>query len=126
MTDVLLLIGYLDPTTFLGGSMALDPDAARRIFEAQIAKPLRMSVEEAAFGIYQVATAQIFDLIHKITVERGLDPRDFVLHSFGGTCGLLAATFAQELKVKRVIVPYTASVNCAWASSQPISCTNIR
>ena len=113
LTDVLLLIGYLDPTTFLGGSMALDTDAARRIFEAQIAKPLRMSVEEAAFGIYQVATAQIFDLIHKITVERGLDPRDFVLHSFGGTCGLLAATFAQELKVKRVIVPYTASVNCA-------------
>ena len=72
-----------------------------------------MSVEEAAFGIYQIATAQVFDLIHKITVERGLDPRDFVLHSFGGTCGLLAAMFAQELKVKRVIVPYTASVNCA-------------
>jgi N-methylhydantoinase A len=113
LTDVLLLIGYLDPATFLGGSMALDPQAARRVFEAKIAKPLGMSVEDAAFGIYQIATAQIFDLIHKITVERGLDPRDFVLHSFGGTCGLLAAMFAQELQVKRVVVPYTASVNCA-------------
>jgi N-methylhydantoinase A len=93
--------------------MTLDPLATRRVFEAKIAKPLDQSVEEAAFGIYQIATAQVFDLIHKITVERGLDPRDFVLHSFGGTCGLLAAMFAQELKMKRVIVPYTASVNCA-------------
>jgi N-methylhydantoinase A len=113
LTDVLLLIGYLDPARFLSGSMALDSQAARRIFETKIAKPLGMSLEEAAFGIYQIATAQVFDLIHKITVERGLDPRDFVLHSFGGTCGLLAAMFAQELKVKRIIVPYTASVNCA-------------
>lgn len=113
LTDVLLLIGYLDPSTFLRGSMELDRSAANRIFETNIAKPLSRTVEEAAFGIYQIATAQVFDLIHKITVERGLDPRDFVLHSFGGTCSLLAAMFAQELKVKRVIIPYTASVNCA-------------
>jgi N-methylhydantoinase A len=113
LTDVLLLIGYLDPTTFLGGSMKLDVHAAHRAFDSQIAKPMGMSTEQAAFGIYQIAAAQIFDLIHKITVERGLDPRDFVLHSFGGTCGLLAATFGQELRVKRVVVPCTASVNCA-------------
>ncbi len=113
LTDVLLLIGYLDPKTFLGGSMTLDPEAARRVFKVQIAEPLGMSVEEAAFGIYHIAAAQIFDLIHKITVERGLDPRDFVLHAFGGTCGLLAGVFGPELNVKRVIVPYTASVNCA-------------
>ena len=113
LTDVLLLIGYLDPKTFLGGSMTLDFAAAQRVFKAQIAEPLGMSVEEAAFGIYRIAVAQIFDLIHKITVERGLDPRDFVLHAFGGTCGLLAGVFGQELNVKRVVVPYTASVNCA-------------
>jgi len=113
LTDVLLLIGYLDRNTFLGGTVALDCVAARRVFAAQIAEPLRMSVEDAAFGIYQIAAAQIFDLIHKITVERGLDPRDFVLHAFGGTCGILAGTFAPELKVKRVVIPYTASVNCS-------------
>src|SRR5262245_27301065 len=89
LTDVLLLIGYLDPATFLSGSMALDPLTTRRVFEDKVAIPLGMSVDEAAFGIYEIATAQVFDLIHKITVERGLDPRDFVLHSFGGTCGLL-------------------------------------
>jgi N-methylhydantoinase A len=113
LTDVLLLIGYLDPNTFLRGTMTLDREAARRVFKAQIADALAMSVEEAAFGIYRIAAAQIFDLIHKITVERGFDPRDFVLHAFGGTCGLLAGAFGPELNVKRIVVPYTASVNCA-------------
>jgi N-methylhydantoinase A len=114
LTDVFMLIGYMDPSTFLGGSMRLDPAAARRVFAEKIAEPLRMDVEEAAFGIYRVATAQISDLIHEITVERGLDPRDFVLHAFGGSCGIVAGTFGAELGVKRIIVPYTASVNCAF------------
>jgi N-methylhydantoinase A len=114
LTDVLLLIGYMDPNTFLGGTMTLDVDGARRIFKSKIADPLGMPVEEAAFGIYRVACAQITDLIHEITVERGLDPRDFVLHAFGGTCGLLCGVFGQELSVRRVIVPYTAAVNCAF------------
>jgi N-methylhydantoinase A len=114
LTDVMLLIGYMDPGTFLGGSITLDAAAARRVFKAKIADPLKMSVEEAAFGIYRVAAAQITDLIHEITVERGLDPRDFVLHAFGGSCGLLCGVFGQELQVRRVVVPYTASVNCAF------------
>ena len=59
-------------------------------------------------------SAQIADLIHEITVERGLDPRDFVLHSFGGSCGMLAGMFGAELNVKQIVVPYTASVNCAF------------
>lgn len=113
LTDVLLLIGYLDPKTFLGGSVPLHVERARRTFAAKIASPLSMQPEEAAIGIYKVAAAQITDLIHKITVQRGLDPRDFVIHAFGGTCGMLAGTFAPELKVKRVVIPYTASVNSA-------------
>ena len=73
-----------------------------------------MSVEEAAIGIYRIAAAQITDLIHEITVERGLDPRDFVLHAFGGSCGLLCGVFGAELGVRRIVVPYTASVNAAF------------
>ncbi len=114
LTDVLLLIGYIDPARFLRGSMALDVDAARHAFREKIAEPMGMSVEEAAFGIFRVANAQIHDLIHKITVEQGLDPRDFVLHAFGGSCPMLASCFAEELGVKHVIVPYAASVNCAF------------
>jgi N-methylhydantoinase A len=114
LTDVLLLIGYMDPGTFLGGSIKLDVENARRVFKGKIADPLGLPVEDAAFGIYRVACAQITDLIHEITVERGLDPRDFVLHAFGGTAGLLCGVFGQELSVRRVVVPYTASVNCAF------------
>ena len=114
LTDVFMLIGYMDPNIFLGGSMNLDKEAARRVFEAKIAKPLGLSVEEAAYGIFRIATAQITDLIREITVERGLDPRDFVLHAFGGSCGMVSATFGAELGVKKIVIPYTASVNCAF------------
>lgn len=114
LTDVMTLIGYMDAEHFLDGSLTLDLGAARRVFDEQIARPLGRTVEEAAFGIYRIAAAQISDLIHEITVERGLDPRDFVLHSFGGTCSLLSGLFGKELSVKRVVVPYTAAVHCAF------------
>ncbi len=114
LTDVMLLVGYMDPGTFLGGTISLDAEAARRVFTEKIAQPLGMSVEEAAIGIYRIAAAQIADLIHEITVERGLDPRDFVLHAFGGSCGLLCGVFGAELGVRRIVVPYTASVNAAF------------
>lgn len=114
LTDVFMLIGYMDPNIFLGGTMRLDPANARQVFEDKIARPLGISVDEAAFGVYRVATAQISDLIHEITVERGLDPRDFVLHAFGGSCGIVAGMFGAELNVKRIVIPYTASVNCAF------------
>jgi N-methylhydantoinase A len=73
-----------------------------------------MEIEEAAIGIYRIAAAQIADLIREVTVERGLDPRDFDIHSFGGSCSLFAGAFAKELAVKRVVVPFAASVNCAF------------
>lgn len=114
LTDVMLLIGYMDPGHFLRGSMSLDGENTRRIFREKVADPLGVSVEEASIGIYRIASAQITDLIRKITVERGLDPRDFVLHSFGGTCGMLASAFGEELSVRRIVIPYTASVNCAF------------
>jgi len=114
LTDVMTLIGYMDPGTFLGGSIQLDIDAARQVFDEKIAQPMGMATDEAAFGIYRIAAAQIADLIHEITVERGLDPRDFVLHAFGGTCGLLCGVFGEELNVKRIVIPYTAAVNASF------------
>ena len=114
LTDVFTLVGYMDPSSFLGGTMSLDISAARKKFRQQIAEPLGLSIEEAAFGIFRVAAAQITDLIHEITVERGLDPREFVLHAFGGSCPILASMFGAELNVKRIVVPSTASVNCAF------------
>ena len=114
LTDVAAIIGYMAPDTFLGGTVPLDVERARAVFAEKVATPLRMTVEEAASGIYRIAAAQIADLVHNVTVERGLDPRDFVLHAFGGSCGLFAGAFAKDLAVRRVVVPYTASVNCAY------------
>ena len=68
-------MGYMDPDTFLGGSIRLDFERARSIFAEQIARPLGMEVDEAAIGIYRVAVAKIADLIRNVTVERGLDPK---------------------------------------------------
>ncbi len=114
LTDVMLLVGYMHPDHFLGGTIELDYERCREIFSVKVAQPLGMSVEEAASGIYRVACSQMTDLIHEITVERGLDPRDYVLHAFGGTSPMLAGVFARELAVDRVVIPYTASVNCAF------------
>lgn len=114
LTDVMILVGYMNPENFLGGSITLDIERARSIFKEKIADPLGLGVEEAAIGIFRIAAAQITDLIHEITVERGLDPRDFVLHAFGGSCPLVCGIFGAELNVKRIVIPYTASVNCAF------------
>ena len=114
LTDVAALMGYMDPDTFLGGSIRLDFDRARSIFAEQIARPLGMEVDEAAIGIYRVAVAKIADLIRNVTVERGLDPREFVLQSFGGSGGLFAGAYAQDLSIRRVIIPHTAAVLCAF------------
>jgi N-methylhydantoinase A len=104
----------MDSTTFLGGSVPLDIAQARTVFESKVANPLGMDVDQAAIGIYRIACAQLSDLVRNVTVERGLDPRDFTLHSFGGSCGLFAGAFARELGINRVVIPFTASVNCAF------------
>jgi N-methylhydantoinase A len=113
LTDVLLIVGYMAPDHFLRGEITLDADRAREVFEARIADPLGVPVETAAVGIVRIAAAQVTDLVRQITVERGLDPREFVLHAFGGSCGMLAGMFGQELGVRRLVIPYTAAVNCA-------------
>jgi N-methylhydantoinase A len=114
LTDVAALIGYMDPGTFLGGSLPLRIEDARRMFSEKIAVPLGMDVDTAAVGIYRIACAQLADLVRSVTVERGLDPREFTLHAFGGSCGLYASAIARELGILRVVVPYTASVHCAF------------
>jgi N-methylhydantoinase A len=114
LTDVTALMGYMDPDTFLGGSIRLDFDRTRDAFAEQVARPLGMEVDEAAIGIYRVAVAKIADLIRNVTVERGLDPREFVLQSFGGSGGLFAGAYAQDLSIRRVIIPQTAAVLCAF------------
>jgi N-methylhydantoinase A len=110
VADALVVLGIIDPTTFFGGRYALDPRKAREAIDARIAQPLGLDTLDAAAGIYEVVTAKMADLIRKVTVESGHDPREFTLLSYGGAGGAHCAAFAAQLGIKRVIVPYAASV----------------
>jgi N-methylhydantoinase A len=114
LTDVAGLLGYMDAGTFLGGAIPLDFAKAAAAFESRVARPLGMTAERAAIGIYNIAAAQMADLIRQVTIERGLDPREFALYAFGGSCGLFAAALAKDLRVATLVVPAAASVNCAF------------
>lgn len=113
VTDVDLIQGYFAPEYFLGGDKEMNADAAYDAFERQIATPLGKDVETAAADIYKLTNSIISDLIREMTVEKGIDPRTFTLVSIGGAAGMHAASYARELSIPEVLVPYTASVNSA-------------
>ncbi|HEY2052425.1 MAG TPA: hydantoinase/oxoprolinase family protein [Solirubrobacterales bacterium] len=114
VVDVDAILGFFNPDFFFSGREELNVDAARRAFEEKVAKPLGMDVMEGAQAIYRLANGLFHDLLHKTTVQRGLDPRDFTLFSFGGTAGMHVASYAEELGVPRIVIPYSASVHGAF------------
>jgi N-methylhydantoinase A len=118
VTDAELVLGYLDPDNFAGGKMKLNKQAAMDSI-GQLAKPLGMNAAECAAGICRIVELQMADVIRKVTVEKGFDPRDFVLFAFGGAGPAHAGVFARELGVRKVIVPQrkAASTWCAFGAA---------
>ena len=116
LTDADLILGYLNPAFFLGGKMPLDQEAAQRAIEQKVARPLGLSVIEAAAGIYKIACSESANLIRRVSIERGHDPRDFVLFAYGGAGPVHAGMYAQHLGISRILVPFTASVHCAMGA----------
>jgi N-methylhydantoinase A len=104
VTDADVVLGLVDPTTFLGGRMPLDAAAARHAV-ATVAEPLGLTVEETAAGIVHVNSQKAALLIRQRTIEQGLDPRDFVLYVFGGAGPVHAFGFAGELGVSKMVIP---------------------
>ena len=111
VSDVDLVLGYLNPDYFLGGRMQLDREAAERAIREKVADPLGMSLTEAASGLYRITNAQMADLIRRATVERGHDPRNFVLFVEGGAGPVHCGRYAAELGIREVVVPMTSSVH---------------
>lgn len=110
VTDADLVLGYLDPGYFLGGTMTLDVEAARAAISAQVAEPLGLSLEAAALGIHQVVNESMANAARVHAVERGKDPTRLPLFAFGGAGAIHATGVARRLGSSLVIVPPFAGV----------------
>jgi len=110
ITDAQLLLGRLDPASFLSGELDGAVGDARDALERDIADPLDTSVRESAQGVLDVANANMERALRVVSVERGYDPRRFALVAFGGAGPLHATRLAQQLDIPRVVVPRTAGV----------------
>jgi N-methylhydantoinase A len=113
-TDANVVLGYLDPQYFAGGRMTLDVAAARRAIETHIAKPMGLTVEQAAAGMYRVACNNMAQGVREVTIKRGFDPREFPLIPGGGAGPIHGCLICNELEVPLQIVPREASVLCAF------------
>lgn len=114
VTDAALVLGYIDPDSFLGGRMTLDADGARAGIREQIAEPLGLDTTQAAARIYDVMVAKNIGAVRQLTVERGRDPGDFSLLAFGGAGPLIAPLVAREMGLRECIVPLLPSGFSAW------------
>lgn len=113
VTDANLVLGLLDPSTFLGGRMRLDSPAAQRALAA-LGKDLGTDAVRAAEGVHRVVNTNMSEGIRIVSVRRGIDPRRFALVSFGGAAGLHITDVARTLEISRVVVPDVAPVLSAW------------
>jgi N-methylhydantoinase A len=105
VTDCNLVLGYIDPDSFLGGEFKLDAQAAWHVVDEVVAKPLGLSVPEAAQVVRSVANALMAQAIRIMTVERGYDPREFSYICYGGAGPVHAVDLAHEMGIRRVVIP---------------------
>jgi N-methylhydantoinase A len=110
VTDANVILGYINPTGLVGGTLPLYAAKAREIFEDRIARPLGLPLEQAAYGAHQIAVSNMIRAIKAVSTERGRDPRRFALFAFGGNGPLFAPAMARALQMRRIIVPLSAGV----------------
>src|SRR5262249_17562839 len=105
VTDANVVLGYLNPDRFCGGPMRLDAEGPHAAIRERVARPLGLTVMEAAEGIFRLVNANMANAIRKATARRGVDPRGLVLVVFGGNGPLHAGMQAAELGIRRILVP---------------------
>lgn len=110
VTDANLILGYINPEFLVGGSVKLNAEKAADGFEETIARPLRTSLVEAAYGAHQIAASNMIRAIKAVSTERGRDPREYSLFAFGGNGPIFGPGIGRELAMKRVIVPPSPGV----------------
>ena len=112
-TDANLVLGYLNPDNFLGGRMRLDVEAAEEAIRREIAEPLALDVRAAAAAMFDVINVNMTAGIREVSVDRGVDPRDFLLIVVGGAGPIHAAAIATELGISQILVPRDSAVFAA-------------
>jgi N-methylhydantoinase A/oxoprolinase/acetone carboxylase beta subunit len=121
VTDASLILGYIDPDYFAGGTLRLVPERAREAVARTIAEPLGLSVEAAALGIHRVLNAQMAEAIRLVSIGSGIDPRGFALLPLGGGGPLHACALAHELGITRIVVPpHPGVLSAAGLLSAPV------
>jgi N-methylhydantoinase A len=105
VTDADLLLGRLNPVYFLGGEIPLNVQRAKKAVEDHVGKPLGLDLTHATFGITKIADTNMAHAVRTMTVQRGYDPREFVMVAFGGAGPSHAVSVARELGIKTVVVP---------------------
>ena len=113
-TDANLVLGYINPDGLVGGRLPLNTDKARAAIKTGIADPLGLSVEKAAYGMFNIVNNNMVNAIRRVSVERGYDPRDFVLNCAGGATGAHITALAREMGIRRVLISKLASGLCAY------------
>lgn len=111
--DASVVLGYLDPDYFAGGSLKLNSELAHSVIEDRVAKPLGISTMQAALGIHRVLNAQMAEGIRAVSMRQGIDARKFALVPLGGAGGLHATALASDLKMTRIVVPRVPGVLAA-------------
>ena len=113
VTDADVVLGYVNPDYFAGGSMKLQAGAAARAIEERVARPLGLSLEAAAWGIHTIVNTNMELATRVVSIERGRDPRDLTLVAFGGSGPVHGCRLAQALGIPRVVLPASAGVTAA-------------
>lgn len=114
VTDANLVLGFLNASALAGGSVALDHAAAYEAIDGAVARPLGISVLDAAYGVHVLASAQMVRSVKAVSTYRGRDPREFVLLGFGGSGPLHVCEMARQLEIDRIIVPPAAGLLSAF------------
>lgn len=114
VTDADVVLGYVNPDYYLGGKVMLNKERAAEAIREKIAKPLGLSVEEAAWAIKRIVDGNMGNEIFKEVHLRGYDPRDFLLLAFGGAGATHCCGYGEFVGVKKMVVPYQASVFSAY------------
>jgi N-methylhydantoinase A len=118
VTDAQVVLGRLDVDKMLGGDLPLDADLAHKAVETKVAKPLGLSITDAALGIIKVINSNMALAIRSNSVARGIDPREFALVPFGGAGPLHGVALAEAIYAKEIIVPVAPGITAAMGLLQ--------